>query len=182
MAINVAGREAPYKSYEKYSPYSINLRRRALGANLDNDGNVQIYRKAVPTTAAGTTAIAEKALVIKHARGTNNVGAEVLPEGEALHVINDGLYPGVRIDCKNKHATVRAVVLKVVMENEGAGDSSALQFGFVDANDATNYFAEFTEANSTWTTAKNPESDAEAGWLKIMVGATPYMIPYYAVT
>tara|TARA_Y100001938_G_scaffold151043_1_gene245423 strand:- start:2198 stop:2746 length:549 start_codon:yes stop_codon:yes gene_type:complete len=182
MAINVAGRTTAYKGYEKYSPYSINLRRRALGANLDNNGNVQIYRKAVPTTPTGTTAVVEKGLVINHARGTNNDGDEVIPGGEALHIINDGNSYGILIDGKGKHDTVISVGMRVVMENEGAGKNSALDLSYVEANSAKNYFAWFQETNSTWTTAKNPESDSQAGWLKIMVGSTDYMIPYYAVT
>jgi hypothetical protein len=182
MAINVAGRKAAYKGYEKYSPYSINLRRRALGANLDDNGNVQIYRKAVPTTPTGTTAVVEKGLVIKQDRGTNNNGDEVLPRGEALHIINEGNSYGILIDGRGKDDTVISVGMRIVMENEGAGKNSALDLSYVATDSAKNYFAWFHEENTAWTTAKNPESDSQAGWLKIMVANTDYMIPYYAVT
>jgi len=29
------------------------------------------------------------------------------------------------------------------------------------------------------TPSSSPETDAEQGWIEILVGATPYYIPYY---
>ena len=179
MAINVAGRKAPYKSYEKYSPYSINLRRRALGANLDNSGNVQIYRKAVPTTAAGTTAIAEKGLVVLHDTGTNSADATIYPNDSGIEVINKATGAAIRIDGDSTNNTLPVIGLQVDVDNAGSGNQIAIDVDQVD--EAKAYFARFN-ATTAWTSTKSPESDAEAGWLKIMVGSTAYFVPYYAAS
>ena len=179
MAINVARRKAPYKGYEKYSPYSINLRRRALGANLDDGGNVQIYRKAVPTTAAGTTAIAEKGLVVFHDAGTNSAAAAVYPNDSGIEVINKGTGAAIKIDGVSTNNTLPVVGLQVEVDNEGSGNQIAIDVDLED--EAKAYFARF-DATTAWTSSKSPESDAEAGWLKIMVGSTAYFVPYYAAS
>jgi len=74
-----ATRIAPYKNWEKYSPYSVHLRRMSLGANLTSDGYVRIYR------AVGDD---QPCLTIEQADTTNNP--------TALVVKNDGT--GIGID------------------------------------------------------------------------------------
>ena len=64
-----ATRKAPYKNWEKYSPYSVHLRRKSFGANLDSSGNVRIYR------ALGDN---QTCLVIEQADTTNNPTALVV--------------------------------------------------------------------------------------------------------
>ena len=82
-----ATRTAPYKNYEKYSPYAVHLRRRSIGANLDDDGNVRIYR----APDSSLTAAKNVGLVIEQADTTNNP--------TALVVKNSG--SGVGIDLSN---------------------------------------------------------------------------------
>jgi|TARA_R100000093_G_C1893035_1_gene57534 type 1 fimbria pilin len=69
-----ATRTAPYKNYEKYSPYAVHLRRRSIGANLDSDGNVRIYR----APDSSLTAAKNVGLVIEQADTTNNPTALVI--------------------------------------------------------------------------------------------------------
>ena len=64
-----ATRKAPYKNWEKYSPYSVHLRRKSFGANLDDSGNVRIYR------AKGDN---QPCLVIEQADTDNNPTALVV--------------------------------------------------------------------------------------------------------
>ena len=69
-----ATRTAPYKNYEKYSPFAVHLRRRSIGANLDDDGNVRIYR----APDSSLTAAKNIGLVIEQADTTNNPDALVI--------------------------------------------------------------------------------------------------------
>ena len=64
-----ATRTAPYKNWEKYSPYSVHIRRKSFGANLDSSGNVRIYR------AKGDN---QPCLVIEQADTDNNPTALVI--------------------------------------------------------------------------------------------------------
>ena len=157
-----ATRTAPYKNWEKYSPYSIHIRRKSFGANLDSSGNVRIYR------AVGDN---QKALVIEQADTTNN------PVG--LEVINAGTGASLSIDCDATDGTNKAIGLHVDVDNAGAGDQIAIDVDLVD--ESKSYFARFN-ATSNWTSSKDPETHAEAGWVKIMVGTTAYFIPYYAAS
>lgn len=74
-----ATRISPYKNWEKYSPYSVHLRRMSFGANLNSDGHVRIYR------ADGND---QPCLTIEQADTTNNP--------TALVIKNDGT--GIGID------------------------------------------------------------------------------------
>jgi hypothetical protein len=64
-----ATRTAPYKNWEKYSPYSVHIRRKSFGANLDSSGNVRIYR---------TKGDNQPCLVIEQADTDNNPTALVI--------------------------------------------------------------------------------------------------------
>ena len=46
MATNFVKRRSQWTSSEKNSAYSVNIRKRALGATLDANGNLSIYRPA----------------------------------------------------------------------------------------------------------------------------------------
>ena len=46
MATNFVKRRSQWTSSEKHSAYSVNIRKRALGATLDANGNLSIYRPA----------------------------------------------------------------------------------------------------------------------------------------
>jgi len=101
-----ATRTAPYKNYEKYSPYAVHLRRRSIGANLDDDGNVRIYR----APDSSLTAAKNVGLVIEQADTTNNP--------TALVVKNSG--SGVGIDLSN----VSGQTFKVATGNATTGGVS----------------------------------------------------------
>ena len=101
-----ATRTAPYKNYEKYSPYAVHLRRRSIGANLDSDGNVRIYR----APDSSLTAAKNVGLVIEQADTTNNP--------TALVVKNSG--SGVGIDLSN----VSGQTFKVATGNATTGGAS----------------------------------------------------------
>ena len=65
------------------------------------------------------------------------------------------------------------------VDNADTGDQIALDIDLID--ETKSYFARFN-ATTNWTTTKDPNDDDEAGWIKIMVGSTGYMIPYWAIT
>ena len=155
-----ATRTAPYKNWEKYSPYSVHLRRKSFGANLDSSGNVRIYR------ALGDN---QKALVIEQADSTN--------DPVALEVINAGTGASIFIDCDTTDDTNKAIGLQVDVDNAGSGDQIAIDVDQVD--ESKSYFARFN-ATSNWSSTKSPESVSQDGWLKIMVGTTAYFLPYYS--
>ena len=117
-----ATRKAPYKNWEKYSPYSVHLRRKSFGANLDSSGNVRIYR------ALGDN---QTCLVIEQADTTNNP--------TALVVKNSGT--GVGIDMSAAGVTGKA--LKATIGSAVSGSISG-SIAILSEGDATRYIATYT--------------------------------------
>ena len=115
-----ATRTAPYKNWEKYSPYSVHLRRKSFGANLDSSGNVRIYR------ALGDN---QTCLVIEQADTTNNP--------TALVVKNSGT--GVGIDVSD----VTGKALKAPIGSAVSGSISG-SIAILSEGDATRYIATYT--------------------------------------
>ena len=115
-----ATRTAPYKNWEKYSPYSVHLRRKSFGANLDSSGNVRIYR------ALGDN---QTCLVIEQADTTNNP--------TALVVKNSGT--GVAIDVSD----VTGKALKATIGSAVSGSISG-SIAILSEGDATRYIATYT--------------------------------------
>ena len=115
-----ATRTAPYKNWEKYSPYSVHLRRKSFGANLDSSGNVRIYR------ALGDN---QTCLVIEQADTTNNP--------TALVVKNSGT--GVGIDVSD----VTGKALKATIGSAVSGSISG-SIAILSEGDATRYIATYT--------------------------------------
>jgi len=115
-----ATRKAPYKNWEKYSPYSVHLRRKSFGANLDSSGNVRIYR------ALGDN---QTCLVIEQADTTNNP--------TALVVKNSGT--GVGIDVSD----VTGKALKATIGSAVSGSISG-SIAILSEGDATRYIATYT--------------------------------------
>ena len=114
-----ATRKAPYKNWEKYSPYSVHLRRKSFGANLDSSGNVRIYR------ALGDN---QTCLVIEQADTTNNP--------TALVVKNSGT--GVGIDVRD----VTGKALKATIGSAVSGSISG-SIAILSEGDATRYIATY---------------------------------------
>lgn len=85
----------------------------------------------------------------------------------------------VAIEANNNDASDKCIGLVINVDNAGNGDQIAIDIDQVD--EAKSYFARF-DATTAWTSAKNPESEAEAGWIKIMVGTAAYFLPYYAAS
>ena len=115
-----ATRKAPYKNWEKYSPYSVHLRRKSFGANLESSGNVRIYR------ALGDN---QTCLVIEQADTTNNP--------TALVVKNSGT--GVGIDVSD----VTGKALKATIGSAVSGSISG-SIAILSEGDATRYIATYT--------------------------------------
>ena len=115
-----ATRKAPYKNWEKYSPYSVHLRRKSFGANLDSSGNVRIYR------ALGDN---QTCLVIEQADTTNNP--------TALVVKNSGT--GVGSDVSD----VTGKALKATIGSAVSGSISG-SIAILSEGDATRYIATYT--------------------------------------
>ena len=87
--------------------------------------------------------------------------------------------PGIRIDCDGNDGSNKVIGINIDVDNADAGDQIALDIDQVD--ESKSYFARFN-ATTAWTSSKDPETNAEAGWVKIMVGTTAYFIPYYAAS
>ena len=117
-----ATRKAPYKNWEKYSPYSVHLRRKSFGANLDDSGNVRIYR------ALGDN---QTCLVIEQADTTNNP--------TALVVKNSGT--GVGIDMSAAGVTGKA--LKATIGDAASGSISG-SIAILSEGDAVRYIATYS--------------------------------------
>jgi hypothetical protein len=115
-----ATRTAPYKNWEKYSPYSVHIRRKSFGANLDSSGNVRIYR------AVGDN---QTCLVIEQADTTNNP--------TALVVKNSGT--GVGIDVSD----VTGKALKATIGSAVSGSISG-SIAILSEGGATRYIATYT--------------------------------------
>ena len=117
-----ATRTAPYKNWEKYSPYSVHIRRKSFGANLDSSGNVRIYR------AKGDN---QPCLVIEQADTDNNP--------TALVVKNSGT--GIGIDVSDIHASGTA--LKATIGSVVSGSISG-SIKILSEGDAPRYIATYT--------------------------------------
>jgi hypothetical protein len=115
-----ATRTAPYKNWEKYSPYSVHLRRKSFGGNLDSSGNVRIYR------AKGDN---QTCLVIEQADTDNNP--------TALVVKNSGT--GVGLDISD----VSGKALKATIGSAVSGSISG-SIAILSEGDATRYIATYT--------------------------------------
>lgn len=97
----------------------------------------------------------------------------------ALEIDNNGLGAALEIDSDGSHGSTKVVGALIDVDNADTGDQIALDIDMVD--ETKSYFARFN-ATTAWTSAKDPETHAEAGWVKIMVGSTAYFIPYYAAS
>ena len=117
-----ATRTAPYKNWEKYSPYSVHLRRKSFGANLDSSGNVRIYR------AKGDN---QPCLVIEQADTDNNP--------TALVVKNSGT--GVGIDMSAAGVTGKA--LKATIGDAASGSITG-SIAILSEGDAVRYIATYS--------------------------------------
>ena len=115
-----ATRKAPYKNWEKYSPYSVHLRRKSFGANLDSSGNVRIYR------AKGDN---QTCLVIEQADTDHNPTAVVIK--------NSGT--GVGLDISD----VTGKALKATIGSAVSGSISG-SIKILSEGDATRYIATYT--------------------------------------
>ena len=103
---------------------------------------------------------------------TNKVGV--------LSIDADTHGPAIKIDQDGTHATLDQVAIDIDTDNSGNEDQVALNITMVD--ESKSYFAKFANATSAWTSTKSPETDAEAGWIKIDVNGTAYFVPYYAAS
>ena len=115
-----ATRTAPYKNWEKYSPYSVHIRRKSFGANLDSSGNVRIYR---------TKGDNQPCLVIEQADTDNNP--------TALVIKNSGT--GVGLDISD----VTGKALKTTIGGVVSGSISG-SIAILSEADATRYIATYT--------------------------------------
>lgn len=68
----------------------------------------------------------------------------------------------------------------ITADSSGTGNQAAIDYTCID--EAKSYFAIFRNATTAWTSAKDPETHAEAGWIKIEVNGTAFFIPYYAAS
>ena len=117
-----ATRTAPYKNWEKYSPYSVHLRRKSFGGNLDSSGNVRIYR------AKGDN---QTCLVIEQADTDNNP--------TALVVKNSGTGVGIDVSDVNTSGTALKATIGAAASGSITGSIKILSEG-----DATRYIATYS--------------------------------------
>ena len=104
-----ATRTAPYKNWEKYSPYSIHIRRKSFGANLDSSGNVRIYR------AVGDN---QPCLVIEQADTTNNPTALVVKNSGTGVGIDTSDVTGAALKTTLGAATAATITGSIAIQNE----------------------------------------------------------------
>jgi len=96
-------------------------------------------------------------------------------ENRSVYILQNAIAEAISIN-QDANSASAAVALLIDTDNAGTGNQIALDIDQVD--ETKSYFARFN-ATTTWTSAKNPETQAESGWIKIMVGTTAYYIPYY---
>jgi len=133
--------------------------------NLISDSASTSARNLVQITNDNTAADAAVCLSIKQDGDAN----------AAFIDVND-ISPAIEID-QDANSASAAVAILLNTANAGTGNEFALD---VDMADETKAYLLRVNATTAWTSTKNPESTAEAGWLKIMVGTTAYFVPYYA--
>ena len=115
-----ATRTAPYKNWEKYSPYSVHIRRKSFGANLDSSGNVRIYR---------TKGDNQPCLVIEQADTDNNP--------TALVIKNSGT--GIGLDISD----VTGKALKATIGDPASGSITG-SIAILSEGDAVRYIATYS--------------------------------------
>jgi len=122
----------------------------------------------------GTSAVTKYGLWVRSATAQTNTP---LAYFQSTH--NDTTTPVVSVGAVTNDASDPAVGVEINADNAGAGNQIALDINHVD--EAKSYLLR-VNATTAWTSSKSPEIDAEAGWLKIMVGTTAYFVPYYAAS
>jgi len=164
-------------------------------ATINNSSSVLVLNRSVSQSTDVTYSITDSIFKIINAQsgsgGTftdatalcsiqqhlNATGSSILID----HNSNNGATGAINIDQDaNTSASTHANAIVVNTDNAGTDDQCVLNITMVD--EAKSYFAKFVNATTAWTSSKNPESDAEAGWIKIDVGGTPYFVPYYAAS
>lgn len=152
----------------------------AISSDTDNTAThaVGITGSGVLTSAGSMLYVANDAtnaadsFMVKFAltgTDTNKMGV--------LSIDADTHGPAIKIDQDGTHASTDQVAIDIDTDNSGNGDQVALNITMVD--ESKSYFAKFANATSAWTSTKSPETDAEAGWIKIDVNGTAQYIPYY---
>lgn len=154
----------------------------AISSDTDNTAThaVAITGTGVLTSAGSMLYVANDAtnatdsFMVKFAltgTDTNNMGV--------LSIDADTYGAAISIDQDGTSANDQ-VAIAINTDNSSTGDQVALNITMVD--ESKSYFAKFANAVTAWTSTKSPETDAEAGWLKIDVNGTPYFVPFYAAS
>ena len=106
----------------------------------------------------------------------NEIIRNITSDGDILIYVNDG---GTDTVALTIDASVPSIIANVGVELDMTATNA------LDASGATITnifkFADGQGAVVGSMTAKSPETDAEAGYLKIDVGGTSYEIPFYAI-
>jgi len=97
-----------------------------------------------------------------------------------LDIDHNSIGAAINIDQDGNDGTDPAIGIHVNTDNAGAGNQYGLQFTMVD--ESKSYFARFVNDPTAWTSTKNPETDSQDKWLKVMVASTAYFIPIYAAS
>jgi hypothetical protein len=105
-----ATRTAPYKNWEKYSPYSVHIRRKSFGANLDSSDNVRIYR------AKGDN---QPCLVIEQTDTDNNPTALVIKNSGTGIGIDTSDVTGSALKTTIAGATAATITGSIAILSEG---------------------------------------------------------------
>jgi len=169
------------QSAEFYDNVTLNATKKLI-FDADGDSDTYIYESSEDVLKVYTGG--SEAICIN---SDQNVGlgdstpteAKVSISGVASVVNGDAIDTSTKILASGSQATGKVIGLNIDTDNTAAGDQIALDVDLVD--EAKSYFARF-DATTAWTSAKDPETDAEAGWIKIMVGSTAYFVPYYAAS
>jgi len=151
------------------------------GGTLTAEGSI-LKLNITSTETAGTLTDTTHGIEITNGTASGGNPINIINSGtsQAIFINHDTITePAIKIDADASHATNKVIGMTIDVDNGGAGDQVAIDIDQVD--ESKSYFARFN-ATTAWTSTKNPETNAEDGWIKIMVGSTAYFIPYYAAS
>jgi len=169
------------QSAEFYDNVTLNATKKLI-FDADGDSDTYIYESsedALKVYTGGSEAICINSDQNVGLGDSTPTEAKVSISGVASVVNGDAIDTSTKILASGSQATGKVIGLNIDTDNTAAGDQIALDVDLVD--EAKSYFARFN-ATTAWTSTKNPETEAEAGWIKIMVGSTAYFVPYYAAS
>lgn len=165
---------------------------RTSGTTADDYDIMRLTRTNIMNGAGGTLTAAGSVLKLQNT-ATQTAGTltdsvnvlEIVQDADSTgspididYNATDGRSGAITIDADGNDANE---VIGIVINVDNASSGEQIAFDIDQVDESKSFFARFN-ATTAWTSTKDPENDAEAGWIKIDVGGTAYFVPYYAAS